>query len=221
MASRGHLPRNPHFQVGSRLILLVAALALIAPSAMAESASPSPAASSTASATASPTATAKATATKKPAPVKKKVVTKKSKARVTPSPKPVWPPKGFSKEGEVFAKVPTAKELVGLISANKTLQSRIKQCTTYICGSVVVASLNGCIWWEAVATVTNAVGAKLGELSTAFTSSKAKEFKTLILITPESLENGGAATIKSVICNHVDRDKSLPGTTYTKTAAID
>ncbi len=231
MATRGHLPRNPHLQVGSRLILLVAALALVAPSAMAESASPTPSASSIASASASPTATAKATAsatakataTKKPTPTptKKKVVAKKSKARVTPSPKPVWPPKGFSKEGEVYAKVPTAKELVGLISANKSLETRIKQCTTYICGSVVVASLNGCLWWEAVASVTNAQGVKLGELSTAFTSSKAKEFKTLILITPESLENGGAATIKSVICNHVDRDKTLPGTTYTKTAAID
>ncbi|MEN9411599.1 MAG: hypothetical protein RIQ92_36, partial [Actinomycetota bacterium] len=144
MASRGHLLRDPHFQVGSRVTsaLLVVVLALVAPSAVAASKSPTPKASAAAKATptakASATATAKATttakatpkATKKP-PVKKK---KKAKIRVTPSPKPVWPPKGFSVEGEVYAKVPSAKELVSLISANSYLEKQIKECTKYICG---------------------------------------------------------------------------------------
>jgi hypothetical protein len=170
----------------------------------------------TTSASAKPTAkaSAKPTATKKP-PVKKK---KKSRAkvRVTPSPKPVWPPKGFSVEGEVYAKVPTSKELVGLISANSYLSKQIKQCTTYICGAVQVASETGCLWWEAIATVTDLQGNKLGELNASFNSSAEREFKVLLLVSPETVEKGGAAKITSVICHHEDRDKSLPGTSYKK-----
>jgi hypothetical protein len=225
MASRGHLPRNPHLQVGSRVTaaLLTAALALTAPTAFAASKSPTPTASAKASATAKPTTSAKATATatatakatpkvtKKP-PVKKK----KSKVRVTPSPKPVWPPKGFSVEGEVYAKVPTAKELVGLISANSYLEKQIKECSKYICGAVQVAAVNGCIWWQAVAVVTDGQGNKLGELTKSFAGSAAREFKTLLMITPETLEQGGAAKITSVICNHADRDPTVPGSGYVK-----
>jgi hypothetical protein len=211
--------------VGSRVTaaLLTAALALTAPSAFAASKSPTPTASAKASATAKPTTSAKASATatatakatpkvtKKP-PVKKK----KSKVRVTPSPKPVWPPKGFSVEGEVYAKVPTAKELVGLISANSYLEKQIKECSKYICGAVQVAAVNGCIWWQAVAVVTDGQGNKLGELTKSFAGSTAREFKTLLMITPETLEQGGAAKITSVICNHVDRDPTVPGSGYVK-----
>jgi hypothetical protein len=211
--------------VGSRVTaaLLTAALALTAPSAFAASKSPTPTASAKASATAKPTTSAKASATatatakatpkvtKKP-PVKKK----KSKVRVTPSPKPVWPPKGFIVEGEVYAKVPTAKELVGLISANSYLEKQIKECSKYICGAVQVAAVNGCIWWQAVAVVTDSQGNKLGELTKSFAGSAAREFKTLLMITPETLEQGGAAKITSVICNHVDRDPTFPGSGYVK-----
>ncbi len=226
MASRGHLLRDPHFQVGSRVTsaLLVVVLALVAPSAVAASKSPTPKASAAAKATptakTSATATAKATttakatpkATKKP-PVKKK---KKAKIRVTPSPKPAWPPRGFSVEGEVYAKVPSAKELVSLISANSYLEKQIKECTKYICGAVQVAAVNGCIWWQAVAVVTDGQGKKLGELTKSFSGSAAREFKTFLMITPETLEQGGAAKITSVICNHVDRDPAVPGSGYVK-----
>jgi cell pole-organizing protein PopZ len=171
----------------------------------------------TAKATAKPTtsATAKATKkpTKKPAVKKKK---KKKKVRVTPSPKPVWPPKGFSVEGEVYAKVPTAKELVGLISANSSLAKQIKSCTTYICGSVQVASETGCIWWEVLATVTDGEGKKLGELTTAFGKSGAREYKTLIVVSPENVDKGGSAKINSVICHHEDRTSGEPSVSYTK-----
>jgi hypothetical protein len=145
--------------------------------------------------------------------VKKK---KKAKVRVTPSPKPAWPPKGFSVEGEVYAKVPSAKELVGLISANSYLEKQIKQCTTYICGAVQVASETGCLWWEVIANVSDAQGNKLGELNSSFNASTERELKTLLLISPETVEKGGAAKITSVICHHEDRDKSLPGTSYKK-----
>jgi cytoskeletal protein RodZ len=265
MASRGHLPRNPHLQVGSRLtaLFLVASLAFTFSPAEAATKSPTPKASakatakpkatvkapakpaakpsakSTAKTTAKPAikatskttakpsakptskATAKATtkattkpkATKKPAVKKKK---KKAKVSVTPSPKPAWPPKGFSVEGEVYAKVPSAKELVSLISANTYLERQIKDCTKYICGAVQVVAENGCIWWQVVAQVTDGQGRKLGELTKAFAGSTAKEFKTLLMISPETLENGGEAKITSVICNHADRDPAVSGSTYTK-----
>jgi hypothetical protein len=177
----------------------------------------------TAKASARPAATTKATAkaSAKPKPTKKKVIKKKkkrAKVRITPSPKPVWPPKGFSVEGEVYAKVPTAKELVGLISANKALEKRIKECSTYICGSVQVTSEIGCIWWEVISVVSDGQGGKLGELTSAFGSSEPKEFKTLIIVSPESADNGGAAKIVSVICHHEDRVTSDPTNNYKKTA---
>jgi hypothetical protein len=220
MASRGHLPRNPHLQVGSRLKAalptLTLVLALIVSSAPAEAAtkSPTPKPSATTKATAKPSATTKATA--KPTPTKKKVIKKKKKVRVTPSPKPSWPPKGFSVEGEVYAKVPTAKELVSLISANTYLEKQIKECTKYICGAVQVTAQNGCIWWQVVASISDGQGVKLGELTKSFAGSTVREFKTLLLISPEPLEKGGAAKITSVICNHVDRDPAVAGSSYTK-----
>ena len=246
MAYRGNHPCNPHLQVGSRLIafFLAVSLALVTPvshsatkkptpkptvktsvkatakatpkATAKASAKPSAKSSAKATAKSTSTATAKATtkATKKPVVKKKKK--KRAKVRVTPSPKAAWPPKGFSVEGEVYAKVPTAKELVGLISANSYLEKQIKQCTTYICGAVQVASETGCLWWEAIATVTDAQGNKLGELNSSFSSSAERELKTLLMISPESVEKGGAAKISSVICHHEDRDKSLPGTSYKK-----
>jgi hypothetical protein len=170
----------------------------------------------TTKATSKPTTkvTSKPTVTKKPAPKKKKK--KRAKVRVTPSPKAAWPPKGFSVEGEVYAKVPTSKELVGLISANTYLSKKVAECTTYICGAVQVASETGCLWWEAIATITDAQGNKLGELNSSFGSSGEREFKVFILTSPETVDKGGAAKITSVICHHEDRDKSLPGTSYKK-----
>ncbi len=244
MAHRGNSARNSHLQVGSRLtaLFLIAALAISSPTALAASKKPTPKATAkvTAKATTKPKATAKptskatskpaatskatakstakATASAKPKATKKPVVKKKprKKVRVTPSPKPSWPPKGFSVEGEVFAKVPTAKELVGLISANAYLGKQIKECTTYICGSVQVASEIGCIWWEVISVISDADGKKLGDLTSAFTSSKSREFKTIIVVSPELADKGGSAKITSVICHHEDRITGQPSVDYKK-----
>ena len=222
MANRGYLPSDPHLQVGSRLKALLPALSLAL--LLAFISSPVEASESltvTATATASPTAKASATAKATPKPTPKptstnKTVTKKKKASITPSPKPSWPPKGFRVQGEVYAKIPTAKELVSLISANTYLERQIKECTKYICGAVQVTAQNGCIWWQVVALVSDGQGKKLGELTKSFAGSAGREFKTLLLISPETLENGGAAKVTSVICNHVARDPAVPGSFYTK-----
>ena len=96
------------------------------------------------------------------------------------------------------------------------MQKRIKECSTFICGSVQVASETGCIWWEVIATVSDAQGAKLGELTSAFGKSEARELKTLIVISPESLDKGGSSKIVSVICHHEDRITGDPTTVYKK-----
>jgi hypothetical protein len=153
--------------------------------------------------------------TKKPV-VKKKKKKKRAKVRVSPSPKPAWPPKGFSVEGEVYAKVPTAKEQVGLISANASLARQIKSCTTFICGSVQVASETGCLWWEVLSVITDRDGKKLGDLASAFNSSNAREFKLLIVVSPENADQGGSAKIGSVICHHEDRVTGDPTVNYKK-----
>ncbi len=244
MAHRGNIARNSHLQVGSRLtaLFLIAALAISSPTALAASKKPTPKATAkvTAKATTKPKATAKpasittskpaatskatakstakATASAKPKATKKPVVKKKprKKVRVTPSPKPSWPPKGFSVEGEVYAKVPTAKELVGLISANAYLGKQIKECTTYICGSVQVASEIGCIWWEVISVISDADGKKLGDLTSAFSSSKSRQFTTIIVVSPELADKGGSANITSVICHHEDRITGQPSVDYKK-----
>ena len=105
---------------------------------------------STVAATKSPTPTPKPKASAsekapvKKAPVKKAPVKKKKKkvAKKLPSPSPKWPPVGFKTdpldETKLYLKVPTAKELVGLLSAKSALASQVKSCTQFTCGAVLV-----------------------------------------------------------------------------------
>jgi len=160
--------------VGTSLkkLALFVAIALIASSssALAETKKPTPTAKSTVKATAKPTAkatakptvkatakpttkptvsatpaaTAKATVKPKPKPKPKP----KKTARKSPSPKPKWPPAGFAIESGVYAKVPTSKELIGILSARSTLASQVEACTKFVCGAVLVAAETGCRWWE-------------------------------------------------------------------------
>ncbi|MFM8751750.1 MAG: hypothetical protein ACKOEB_00940, partial [Actinomycetota bacterium] len=81
-----------------------------------------------------------------------KVVAKKT-AKPIPSPSPKWPPQGFKGKDGVYAKVPTSKELVGLLSAKRTLQSIVKNCREFACGAVIAAAETGCEWWEVTSRV--------------------------------------------------------------------
>ena len=75
-------------------------------------------------------------------------------SKVKPSPSPKWPPVGFTVKGEIYAKVPTVKELVGIASNSKVLTAQLAQkvddvliCQKFSCGAITVASTNGCEWW--------------------------------------------------------------------------
>ena len=126
--------------VGKPLFVLVIGATLLAPMAHAEMKMPSQKATIT--------ITQKANADKKPV-----VKEPRKKTSPTPSPAPAWPPKGFKSNGEVFAKIPTAKELIGTASNSKILTRQLAQqidgipiCEKFSCGAVQIASLNGCTW---------------------------------------------------------------------------
>jgi hypothetical protein len=226
--------------VGTSLkkLALFVAIALIASSssALAETKKPTPTAKSTVKATAKPTAkatakptvkatakpttkptvsatpaaTAKATVKPKPKPKPKKT------ARKSPSPKPKWPPAGFAIESGVYAKVPSSKELIGILSARSTLASQVEACTKFVCGAVLVAAETGCRWWEVNSRVYGQDRSVIGSLQTISGASKPKEIKTIILVSPEPLESLEYITGIEVVCHQEEKPAGFPSVTFTK-----
>ena len=194
---------------------------------------PTPTAKVAAKSTVKPTSnsTAKPSVSKKPV-VKKKVVVKKKKKRkkisVTPSPRAAWPPEDFKANGEVFAKIPNAKELIGAASNNRALTRQLAQkidgvavCEKYSCGAVQVASLNGCTWWEITGKIVGAVSPDdktlkvFGAIRTTVGESAPKQITTILLISQELLMQKHAFANISAICHHDAPNEKVPATTYT------
>ncbi len=163
---------------------------------------------------ASPAATTTAKATVKPKP-KPKPKPKKT-ARKTPSPKPKWPPAGFAIESGVYAKVPSSKELIGILSARNVLASQVEACTQFVCGAVLVASEPGCRWWEVNSRVYGQDKSVIGSLQTISGASKPKEIKTILLISPEPLESLEYITGIEVVCHQEEKPAGYPSVTFTK-----
>jgi hypothetical protein len=236
--------------MGSRLRkLLVAVIALSLFSASANAATkkptPTPTAKSTVKATTKPIskptakasaastvkstakATAKATASASATATKKKVVYKprpRKKVKVTPSPSAVWPPKGYVKNDDIYAKVPTSKELIGLASSNKTLAKSLTSCETLTCGAILATSLTGCNWWEFTGDVTGPASEtdstiiKYGTLTSFFGSTKPKQIQPFILVSEEALKNGFVVSNIKVACHRdpVPADVKIPSNNYVK-----
>jgi len=224
------------------LIAAITSLSLLLSSAYA--ASPTPKASPTTKATpavsksASPKP-ASTTTTKKPTkkPVKKKTV--KKTATPIPSPSPVWPPTGFTENKGIFAKIPTSKELLGLISAKAGLAETVKKCELNACGAVIVAADYRCEWWEIKSTVygidpTDASKKiALGKLRTLYGPLSAKTYANIILVSDESLygpaitdpdtgqtvagpaRNGISVGGISAICHKSGTTEKFPANIYT------
>jgi hypothetical protein len=161
---------------------------------VSKKATPKPAASAK-PASAKPSVSSKTTATKKPTkkPVKKKKKKVKKTATPIPSPSPVWPPVGFTSKGGIYAKIPTGKELLGLLSAKVKLADDVKKCEKNACGAVVVAAEMQCRWWEIRSTVSMidpADPAKkllLGSLRTTYNSLSPRTYANILLISDEPL----------------------------------
>ena len=212
-----------------KVIAIFTALFLGLSLASASSATKSPTPTPKASVTKKATPTPKASVTKK-APVKKAPVKKKKKKNVklSPSPSPKWPPAGFKTdplgETKLYLKVPTAKELVGILSAKTALVSQIKDCTKFTCGAVLVASETGCRWWKVNGDVVGPTSAEdrilktFGTVSTSVTRSAAKQIITILLVTPEPIGLGQIVTNINADCNQSEPSGPIPNTEYKSTA---
>ena len=199
------------------------ALTMLPTHAATTKATLTPTAKVSAKPTASPKASAKATATKK-AVVKKKP---RKKVTITPSPKPKWPPSGFKANGDVYAKIPTAKELVGTASNSKILTAQLAQkvdgvaiCEKYSCGAVQVASLDGCTWWEVNSKLVGETSATdktlktFGSIRTLAGKTTSKQITTILIISQEPLELRHVVTNISAICHKNPATEQIPSTTY-------
>lgn len=207
------------------VIALLLALTALPTHAATTKATPSPTAKATAKATAKPTVSPKATAKA----TKKAVVKKKprKKITITPSPKPKWPPSGFKANGDVYAKIPNAKELVGTASNSKILTAQLAQkvdgvaiCEKYSCGAVQVASLDGCTWWEVNSKLVGETSATdktlktFGSIRTLASKTKSKQITTILIISQEPLELRHVVTNISAICHKNPATEKIPSTTY-------
>ena len=235
---------STQLQVGARLrnlsLFLVIAMAVSgsAASAATKKPTPTPTAKVTSKATAKPTAkatvkpTAKPTTTSKttakPAttststakptvkPKPKPKPKPRKKIKVSPSPKPKWPPVGFEYETGIYAKVPTSKELVGVISAKGNLASQVAACSKFICGAVQVAAEPGCVWWEVNSKVYGQNKELIGNLRTIAGQSLAREIKTILLISPEPLESLEYVSSIEVVCHQEAKPENTQTVTFTK-----
>ena len=142
-----------------------------------------------------PSVSSTTTSTSKPTkkPVKKKKKRVKKTATPIPSPSPVWPPIGFTSKDGIYAKIPTGKELLGLLSAKIKLADDVKKCEKNACGAVVVAADMQCRWWEIRSTVSMidpsdpAKKLLLGSLRTTYNSLSPRTYANILLISDEPL----------------------------------
>ena len=225
------------------LIAAITSASLLLSSAHA--ASPTPKASPSTKATPAVSKSAEATpavssTTKKPTkkPVKKKKKVKKT-ATPIPSPLPVWPPIKFTSNKGIYAKIPTSKELLGLISAKAGLAELVKKCESNACGAVIVAADYRCEWWEIKSTVYGVDPSDankkiaLGKLRTLYGPLSAKTYANIILVSDEPLygqsvldpntgqtvagpaRNGISVGGISAICHKSGTDEKFPANIYT------
>ena len=151
-------------------------------------------------------------------------------SKVKPSPSPKWPPVGFSVKGEIFAKVPSVKELVGIASNSKVITAQLAEkvdgtliCQKYSCGAITVASANGCTWWEVKSRVKGPKNLEdstivvHGNLRTTTTGTEPRVYKTILLISSEAIERGNKISNINVICHHAPPGERLKTNVYTPT----
>jgi len=172
----------------------------------------------TAKATTKPTATGTSATTAKPTvkPKPKPKPKPRKKIKVSPSPKPQWPPVDFEYASGIYAKIPTSKELIGVISAKGNLASQVAACSKFICGAVQVASEPGCVWWEVNSKVYAQNKDLIGNLRTITGASLAREVKTILLISPEPIATSEYVSSIEVVCHQEAKPEGTQSATFTK-----
>lgn len=204
---------------GALSILIAGALLTSTPLSMAATTKPTPKPLIKASSKAIP----KKAVTKKLV-IKKVAVHSRKVVKVSPSPAPAWPPKGFHENSKVYAKVPTSKELIGVLSAAKPLAAQVTKCSAYACGAVQVASSTGCTWWEITSTVSGPTSDSdrkvrvLGELRTTGIGTNPRRIVTILLISREPLRKGVKVGRINVNCYHSPITGRVPSNSYSVNA---
>ena len=204
-------------RIARRALSILIAGALLASTPLSIAATAKPTAKPVVKASAK--ATPKKVVTKKRVIKKRKVYTRKV-VKISPSPAPAWPPKGFHENSKVYAKVPTSKELIGVLSATKPLTAQVRKCSAYACGAVQVASSSGCTWWEITSTVSGPTSDSdrklrvLGALRTTAVGTKPKQIVTLLLISTEPLKKGVKVGGINVNCYHSPVTGRVPSNSY-------
>ena len=165
-----------------------------------------------------PTSTSNSTTSAKPTvkPKPKPKPKPRKKVKVSPSPKPLWPPVDFEYASGIYAKIPTSKELVGVISAKGNLASQVAACSTFICGAVQVAAETGCVWWEVNSKVYAQNKDLIGTLRTITGASLAREVKTILLISPEPIATSEYVSSIEVVCHQEAKPEGTQTVTFTK-----
>lgn len=164
------------------------------------------------------------TATKKPVIKRTYKPVPRKKVKLTPSPKPKWPPKGYAQNGDIYAKVPTKKELLGYSSSSKSVAKQLETCKDFACGAVLAASQSGCVWWEFTADLigptseTDETTMKFGSVVSLFGLSKPKEIKAYILVSQEDIKIGHKVSNIKIACHRdpIPPDLKVPSQTYVK-----
>ena len=133
-----------------------------------------------------------------------------------PSPSPKWPPKGFREVDGVYISTPKSeKELVGVLSAKTTLLSEIRACEKRVCAVVYVAAEEKCKWWEVQAIVIGKYADVLGNLQTLAKGTKARERKTIILISQEPVEDYAEILNMKAFCRNDPITGKIPSNAFT------
>lgn len=145
----------------------------------------------------------------------------KKKPNPATSPKPIWPPAGFKGIDGVFAKVATSNELVGLLSARRSLQKQLQVCVDneYACAAVFVAAENGCVWWEVNSAVRKVNPSsfnrdRIGTLVTYAKGTAGRELATIFLISKEPADISVSIGNIKVICHREKVNIPKPGNVY-------
>ena len=150
--------------------------------------------------------------------IKKAVV--KPKAQPHASASPTWPPKRFTVSGDIYAKVPTASELTGIISAQTKLYAASQKCIDNACGALFVGSTQGCMWWEidssifgpSLADPTKSI--EYGTLRTTALGTKPRQIAAILMISTEKLQ--ARVTVRNIAakCWPTSSLEKVPNNTY-------
>ena len=91
----------------------------------------------------------------------------------------------------------------------------MKACDKQVCAVIYVASAEKCKWWEVQSIVIGRYADVLGNLQTLAKGSKAKEVKTIILISKEPVEDYAEILNMKAFCRNDEITGKIPSNRFT------